>query len=71
MALTAEQLEANIDAIDLAIARGEQSVQFSDRAVSYRSVAQLLDARAHFVSLLAALNGRSKQTLVYATKGFD
>lgn len=70
MALTHDELDARIAAIDEAIARGEQSVQFSDRLVTYRSVDQLFSARAHFASLLANLGKTTKQTLVVTTKGF-
>jgi hypothetical protein len=70
MALTQAQVEARIEAIDFALARGERSVQFSDRSVSYRSIEELMAARAHFVTLLALLAGRVKQTLIVASKGF-
>jgi hypothetical protein len=42
MAFTAVDLAA----IDAVIAKGELSVQFADRTVTYRSIDQLLKARA-------------------------
>lgn len=71
MALTLEQIDARIDAIDLAIGRGERTIQFSDRSTTFDSVEAMLKRRAHFVQLRTALaGGRAKQTLVYGQKGF-
>jgi hypothetical protein len=59
--------ESDLAAIDRAIATGERQVQFADRAVTYRSITELLEARAVIAAQLA---GRVKQTLAYAVKGF-
>lgn len=45
---------ADLDALDAAIAGGELSVQVDGRRVQYRSIAELLQARAHVASLLQA-----------------
>jgi hypothetical protein len=70
MALTAEEIQEKIDALDLAIAARERSVQFSDRSVTYKSGEEMLEARAHLVSLLSRSNGRAKQSLATSHKGF-
>lgn len=59
---------ADLDAINAAIARGERTVQFADRSVTYRSIDELLQARAVIAASLAA---RPRQRLAYASKGFD
>jgi len=59
--------EAELAAVRSAIARGESSVQFSDRLVTYRSVDDLIKAEQRIAGSRA---DRTKQTLVYATKGF-
>lgn len=64
MAFTADDLAA----VEAAIAKGEASVQFADRAVSYRSIEDLLKARALIKTALAT--GAVKQTLIVASKGF-
>lgn len=58
---------ADLEAVQRAIAKGEKTVQFSDRSVTYRSMEELLKAEER---ITAALAGRNKQTLAYATKGF-
>lgn len=70
MALTLAQLQANRDAIDTTIARGELSVTFADRTVMYRSVLDLKRARDIIDGDIAALAGKSRQTLVVASKGY-
>jgi hypothetical protein len=61
--------QADLDAIESAIAKGEAVVVFADRRVEYRSMADLEQARKTIISALAAAAGRSKQTLVVANKG--
>ena len=63
----ASYTQAQLDAIRAAIARGERTVQFSDRAVTYRSMEELLAAEQRIASDLAS---RPKQSLGYAVKGF-
>jgi hypothetical protein len=50
MALT----QTDLDALDSAIATGELTVEFNGRRVTYRSVPELLQARAHVAAQLAA-----------------
>lgn len=64
MAFTANDLAA----VEAAIAKGEASVQFADRSVTYRSIEDLLKARD---AIKASLQTRARQTLVTASKGFD
>lgn len=71
MPYTESELETIVETLETALARGEQTVQFSDRSVTYRTVADLRSALAYFQSLLDQLNGgRSKQSRGYASKGF-
>jgi hypothetical protein len=58
---------SDLAAIEAAIARGEKSVQFADRLVSYRSIEELLQARA---VIKAALAGDSRIRYGVAEKGF-
>lgn len=60
--------QADLDAIDQAIASGVLSVQFADRLTMYRSVGELQRARA---TILAELNTRPRMTLAVANKGFN
>lgn len=63
MAFTQTQL----DAIDATIARGELTVRFADRQVTYRSVEELLRARA---VIEASINQeRPRQFIGVASKG--
>lgn len=54
---------ADLDALDAAIATAELEVQVDGRRTKYRSMQELLDARAHVASVLsgnaAAAAGRS------------
>lgn len=62
--------EADLIAIRRAIAKGERSVQFADRMVTYRSMDELLKAEARIANSLVNLTGRSKQSVIVAGKGF-
>ncbi len=53
MSRTIEQLRADLDAIDSAIARAELEVRYAERTVKYRSVDEMLKARAHIAGLIA------------------
>ena len=58
---------AEIAALRSAITRGEKTVTFADRSVTYRSIAELIEA----LRLAEAENAtRPKQSLAYAEKGF-
>jgi hypothetical protein len=61
--------QAQLDAIQAAIAKGERTVQFADRSVTYRSMDELLIAESRILSALSA--GRSKQLLGVASKGLN
>ena len=58
---------ADLTAIQTAIAKGEQTVQFADRTVTYRSISELLEAEKRISGSLAS---RPRQSLGYAEKGF-
>lgn len=66
--------EADLAAVEAALAKGEGYVQFGDRAVTYRSVEQLEAVRREIKRDLAAAAAgttpRSRQTLVVGSKGF-
>lgn len=59
---------ADLDAIRSAIARGERTVSFADRSVTYRSMEELLAAEKRIENALRT--SRSKQSLGVASKGF-
>jgi hypothetical protein len=61
MALTTTDL-ANIDA---AIATGELEVEFNGRRVKYRSITELMAARAHVASVLAASSATTTRRGAY------
>ena len=44
--------QADLDALDLAIASGELTVSYSGRTVTYQSTQALLQARQHVASVL-------------------
>jgi len=67
MALTPTQLQAELDALDLAIGTGARMVKFQDREVLYNDAADLLKARAHIYNLLNP--NAIRVTRVYTTKG--
>jgi hypothetical protein len=58
---------ADLSAIRSAMAKGELEVEFVDRRVRYRSIAELKAAEAEIVKHLAS--PRHKQSLGYAGKG--
>ncbi len=62
MAWTQQQL----DAIEAAIASGELTVRFGDRTVTYRSMEELLQARAVIQEALAAESGTTKDRFSFA-----
>ena len=62
MAWTQQQL----DAIEAAIASGELTVRFGDRAVTYRSMDELLQARAVIRETLAAESGTVTERFSFA-----
>lgn len=72
MPLTDEQVAAAITAIQSALARGELTVEYQDRRVTYRSVDELRNALDYFEVLSADASGtrRPKQSFAVASKGF-
>lgn len=61
MALT----QTDLDNLDAAIASGELEVDFNGRRVKYRSIADLMAARAHVVSTLASTTRATPQRGAY------
>ncbi len=69
--VVATYTESDLAAVRRAIATGEKSVQFSDRSVTYRSVAELIQAEERIASALeTAATARRRQTYAVACKGF-
>jgi hypothetical protein len=64
--------EADLTAVRTAIAKGERSVQFADRSVTYRDISELLQAEARISQALASAPAtrRKKQMFGVASKGF-
>jgi hypothetical protein len=64
--------QADIDALNTAIAAGERVVRSGDKLVEYRSVPDLIRARDDLVNQMAASAGsRPRQTRLYhAGRGF-
>lgn len=60
-------VQADLDAIRAAIAKGELSVTLDGRTVTYRSIAELLLAEQR---IAGAISARPRQTLIVASKGF-
>jgi len=64
--------ESDLAAVQGAIARGERTVEFNDRRVTYRTIDELLAAESHIKSELTGASGgrtRSKQTMLVGDKG--
>jgi hypothetical protein len=57
----------DLDAMRTAIARGEKTVTFADRSVTYRSMTEMIEALRLMEGELAT---RSKQSLGASSKGF-
>jgi DNA-binding FadR family transcriptional regulator len=58
--------QQQLDAIETAIASGELTVRFGDRTVTYRSMAELLQARAVIREALAAEAGAATDRFSFA-----
>jgi len=58
--------QAQIDAIEAAIASGELTVRFGDRTVTYRSMEELLQARAVITEAIAAASGTATDRFSFA-----
>jgi hypothetical protein len=64
MAFTSTDLER----VQSAIAKGELTVEYADRKVTYRSIDELLKAEARIAQAIAT--PRAKQSLGRSCKGF-
>jgi hypothetical protein len=62
--------EADLTAIRTALKRGERSVTFADRTVTYRSVDELKVVEQDILRELQSTTSRPKQTRMAASKGF-
>jgi hypothetical protein len=62
--------EADLSAVRSALLKGERTVQFADRSVTYRSVDELLQVEQSILRELTSLQTRGRQTYGVATKGF-
>ena len=67
MANSAATLQAELDALDLAIGTGAREIHFQDRTVTFNSTADMIKARTHLYLLLNPSPIRTTQ--VYTTKG--
>lgn len=65
MALT----QADLDALDLAIASGELTVSHSGRTVTYQSTDKLLQARQHVSNVLRSQSG-GRRTPTFGGRSF-
>ena len=59
---------ADLAAIRSALTRGELEVEFADRRVRYRSIAELIRAEAEITKHLASPRPKPRQA--YSAKGF-
>ena len=66
--MTDAEIQAAIDAIDQAIADGAvlQSFTVAGQTFEFRSIADMLRARAHFVALLAVAAGTTSNRFRFA-----
>jgi hypothetical protein len=76
VAYTQEQLESKIIALETAMSRGELTVEYSDRRVTYVNTEELKERIWYFTKLLNELTGtagtpRPKQSFAVAGKGFN
>ena len=75
VAYTTAEIETKIVALEAGLARSELRVEYSDRSVTYRSVAEQIDALNYFKRLLSDLQAeltgsrRSRQLSAVASRG--
>ena len=67
MANSTAALQAQLDALDLAIGTGARVVSFQDRRVEYNDTKSMIAARTYLYNLLNPNASRTVQ--VYTTKG--
>jgi hypothetical protein len=70
VAYTTEQLESKIEALEGALSRQSKTVQYADRAVTYKSFEEIMQMIAYWERKLRT-SPRSKVFHVTADKGFD
>lgn len=58
--MTTPYTQATLDALDEAIASGHLRVKYADKEVQYRSMDELLRARAHVAKQLGQTNSRQR-----------
>jgi hypothetical protein len=58
--------QAQLDAVEAAIASGELTVRFGDRTVTYRSMDELLQARGVIKDSIAAESGAAADRFSFA-----
>lgn len=63
--------QAQLDALDAAIAQGARQVQYADRAITYSSMAEMMDLRQRMADEIAEAAGtpRPRQFRIYTAKG--
>jgi hypothetical protein len=61
---------ADLTTVRTAILRGERTVQFADRSVTYRSMDELRAVEQDILRELTTSDTRSKQTRIVASTGF-
>ena len=79
MALTAEQIQAQIDSLNNAIASGERQVTLGAQSITYRSITDLIaarDDRQRQLEVVRAAADTTKQPkrrtkLYYAGRGYN
>ena len=66
MAATLEQLEARRDALDKAIASGVLTIRHGDEQTTFRSMSEMMQARAFVQSQIDELQGKKRTRVRYA-----
>ena len=71
MAYSEAEIQAIIDKIDAAISSGSalQSIAFADQTFTFRTIDDMLKARAHFAGLLSTAVPGSGYRLAATSKG--
>lgn len=63
--------EADLTAVRTAMLRGERTVQYETRAVTYHSMSDLIALEQRIIRVLRSINGSPKQTVAVSSgKGF-
>lgn len=59
--------QSDLDALNLAIQRGQQRVRFQDREVEYNSLTEMLKLRAIMTEEIATVAGTPRTRTTYAS----